>query len=122
MNRKGKVRIFLDKDRRFYPDYLYLRIENIGKNDVDIDRPLITFENILSERKFRIRGTNRYSFYPLYLDSGKTHKLEIELRPFYQYDRKLKRLPKVSITVFDVQNRKLGKKSIRLRKTLFFNA
>jgi hypothetical protein len=99
-----------------------LRIDNIGKYDVDLDRPLLSFENSYTERKFRLRGTNRYHFYPLYLDAGKAHTLDIDLRQFYQYDRKLKRLPKVTVTIFDVQNRRLGKKSIRLRKTLFHNA
>jgi hypothetical protein len=121
-NHRGKVRITLEKDRRFYPDFLTLTIKNIGKNDVDLDRPLLTFENYPMRRNFRIKGSNRHSFYPLYLDSGRTHTLEIELVRFYQYDRKLKRYPRVIVTVFDVKNRRLGKKSLYLRKTLFHNA
>lgn len=120
--KRGKVQLTFEKDRRYYPDYLTLSIKNIGRNDVDLDRPLLTFDNSMLKRNFRIKGSNRHNFYPLYLDPGQTHKLEIELAQFYLYDRKLKRYPKVIVTVFDVKGRRLGRKSLYLRKTLFHNA
>ena len=114
-----RVKIELSKDRLYYPDYLTLKVKNTGNVDIDLDRPWLVFDNFWLKRNFRIKGTNNRSFYPLYLEKGKTHTLEIDLKQFYRHDKRLKRYPKIKIKLFDVKKRNLGSESIFIRKTLF---
>ena len=113
-----KIKIELEKNRLYYPDYVTLKVKNIGNSDIDIDRPLLTFDNFWLKRKFRLKGIESLSLYPLYFVKGNTHTLNIDLNHFYSYDRKLKRYPKVKITIFNIKGRRLGSKSVYLRKTL----
>lgn len=113
-----KVQIELGKDRLYYPDYLTLKVKNAGNSDIDLDRPLLVFDNFWLKRKFRLNGMNNRNFYPLYLEKKKTHTLEIDLNQFYRHDKKLKRYPKIHIVLNDVKKRRLGSKSIFIRKTL----
>lgn len=117
--RKRKISIQLIKDRLYYPDNLELSVQNTGNTAVDIDRPLLVFSNIWLKRKFRIRGTNNASIYPLYLDKGQSHTLNIDLNRFYGHDKSLKKLPKAKVIVSEVNGRKLGSSHVFLRKTLF---
>jgi hypothetical protein len=114
-----KIQINLEKDRLYYPDILTLSVKNIGNVDLDLDKPLMVFDNFWLKRKFKIKGADSYTFYPLYLEKGKTHTLEIDINRFYAHDKKLKRFPKIKIAISDVKGRQLGAKSIFLRKTLF---
>ena len=113
-----RVKIELDKDRLYYPDYLTLNVKNVGNTDIDLDRPLLVFDNFWLKRKFRLKGTDKRTFYPLYMVKGYNHTLNIDLNHFYSYDKKLKSYPKVKITIFNVKGRRLGSNSIYLRKTL----
>ncbi len=115
---REKIIIELDKDRKYYPDYLTLNVKNSGKIDIDLDRPLLVFDNFWLKRKFRISGTNNRVFYPLFMSKGYNHTINIDLNHFYLYDKKLKRYPKVKITIFNVKGKRLGSSSIYLRKTL----
>jgi len=115
---REKIRIELEKDRKYFPDNLLLTIKNTGNSDIDLDRPLMVFDNFWLKRKFRLKGTENRNFYPLYMVKGHTHTLNIDLNPFYSYDRKLKRYPKVKVSVFNVKGKRLGSNSIYLRKTL----
>jgi len=115
----NRVMVSLDKDRLYYPDYLELTVKNTGNTDVDLDRPLLIFENFWAKRMFRLKGTNHNRFYPLYLVAGKTHTLQIDLNRFYGHDRKLKRFPKTKVIIYNVKGRRLGSQSLFLRKTLF---
>jgi hypothetical protein len=119
LRKKEEVEINLEKNRLYFPDFLTLTIHNTGKADIDIARPLLVFKNLMMERKFKLSGLNNYHFYPLYLVAGKTHTLRIDLERFYGYDKRLKRFPKVTVLISNVKGKKLGKKSIMLRKTLF---
>lgn len=114
-----KISVELEKDALYYPDNLKLTVTNKGNADVDLDKPLLIFDNFWLKRKFRIKGTGRYQFYPLYLAKGETHSINIELDRFYGHDKKLKRFPKVKVEVYDVNGKKLGSRSVFLRKTLF---
>ena len=114
-----RVKIELSKDRIYHPDYLTMKVKNTGNSDIDLDRPLLVFDNFWLKRNFRIKGTNKHTFYPLYLEKRKEHTLEIDLNQFYRHDKRLKRYPKIKIKLFDVKNRKLGSESIFIRKTLF---
>ncbi|HPE75585.1 MAG TPA: hypothetical protein P5210_04215 [Draconibacterium sp.] len=115
---REKIKIELDKDRRYFPDNLTLNVKNAGNTEVDLDRPLLVFDNFWLKRKFRLSGTNNRVFYPLYMSKGYNHTLNIDLNHFYSYDKKLKRYPKVKITIFNVKGKRLGSSSIYLRKTL----
>ena len=115
----SRVKIELKKDKLYYPDYLTMKVKNSGNTDIDLDKPMLVFDNFWLKRNFRIKGTNNRTFYPLYFEKGKTHSLEIDLNQFYRHDKRLKRYPKIRIKLFDIKNRKLGSKSIFIRKTLF---
>ena len=68
--------------------------------------------------KFRIKGMDYHSFYPLFLEQGKTHQLKIDLNRFYSHDKSIKKFPKTKIYLKDVKGKKLGSKAVFLRKTL----
>ncbi len=114
-----KVKLDLVKDRLYYPDNLRLSVKNRGNTDIDLDRPLMIFDNFWIKRKFRLNGMENRLFYPLYLEKGKIHTLDIDLFRFYRHDKRLKKYPKVKIVVLDVKGRRLGSKAVFLRKTLF---
>jgi hypothetical protein len=114
-----KVKIELDKDRVYYPDSLNLTVKNTGNSDIDLDKPLLILDNFWLKRKFKLKGMGNRTFYPLFLEKGKSHQLQIDLSRFYSHDKSLKKFPKAKVLVFDVQGKKLGSKSVFLRKTLF---
>ncbi len=115
---REKVKIELKKDRLYYPDNVKLEVINTGNTDIDLDRPMLVFDSFWLKRKFRLKGTDGRTFYPLYLEKGKTHQLNIDLNHFYSYDKKLKRYPKVKISIFNVKGKQLGKSAVYIRKTL----
>lgn len=117
--KKRKIKIELGKDALYYPDNLELIVRNTGNTDLDLDKPLLILDNFWLKRKFRLKGMDNRTFYPLYLEKGKTHQLKIDLNRFYSHDKSLKKFPKAKITVFDVKGKRLGSKSVYLRKTLF---
>jgi len=114
-----KINITLGKDSLYNPDNLKLMIRNSGNIDIDLAQPLLVFDNFWLKRKFRLKGIGNNSFYPLYLEKDKTHTLQIDLTRFYSHDRSLKKFPKARIALFDVNGKRLGSKSVYLRKTLF---
>ena len=115
---RQRIKIELQKDRLYYPDNIKLSVKNTGNTDIDLDRPMLVFDNFWLKRKFRLKGMESRTFYPLYFVKGNTHTLNIDLNHFYLYDRKLKRYPKVKVTLFNVKGRRLGSNSVYLRKTL----
>jgi len=117
--KRKKVKIELLKNRLYYPDYLELTIFNTGNTDVDIDTPLLVFSGLWYNRKFKLKGTNNTSFYPLYLTKGQSHSLNIDLNRFYGFDKTLKSLPRVRVVISEVNGKRLGSKKVLLRKTLF---
>lgn len=114
-----KVKITLEKDRLYYPDNLKMTVLNNGNSDVDLDKPLLVLDNFWLKRKFKLKGMGNRTFYPLYLEKGKSHTLQIDLSRFYSHDKKLKKFPKAKVVVFDIKGKRLGSKSVFLRKTLF---
>lgn len=115
---RQRVRIEIEKDRLYFPDELKLTVKNTGNVDIDLDRPLLIFDNFWLKRKFRVKGMENRTFYPLYMIKNYTHTLNIDLNHFYSYDKKLKRYPKVKIIIFNVKGKRLGSNSVYLRKTL----
>ena len=116
---KKKLEVKIVKDALYYPDVLRLTITNTRNNDVDLDHPLLIFDNFWLKRKFKIKGMGNRTLYPLYLEKGKSHTLEIDLNRFYFHDKSLKKYPKAKVIVSDTKGRTLGSKSVFLRKTLF---
>jgi len=116
--KRKRVSVDLKKDRLYYPDFLELTIRNTGNTDVDIDKPVLIFSSIWLKRKFVIKGTGNYHFYPLYLNKGQSHTLAIDLNRFYRHDKTLKRLPGAKVVVNEVGGKKLGSCKVLLRKTL----
>lgn len=114
-----RVKIEFTKDRLYYPDSLTLVVKNTGNVDIDLDQPLLIFDNFWMKRKFKIKGTGMHSFYPLYLEKGKPHSIQIDLNRFYRHDKSLKKFPKAQIVIKDVKGKILGSRSVYLRKTLF---
>ncbi len=117
--RRKKIKLQVFSDRLYYPDFLELVITNTGNADIDIDQPLLVFDNFWFKRKFKIKGTNKYSFYPLLLEKGKVHSIKIDINRFYRHDNRLKKFPKTKIIINEVSGKKLSSKSVYLRKTLF---
>jgi len=115
---QSKVVLELGKDKLYYPDNLTLKVKNIGNSDIDLGQPLLVFDNFWLKRKFKLKGMGNRTFYPLYLEKGKTHTLQIDLTRFYSHDKKLKKFPKAKVSVFNVKGKRLKSKSIYLRKTL----
>ena len=114
----SKIELSLSKDKKYYPGILTLTVKNSGSKDLDLDKPMLVFSNFWLNRKFRLKGSENRTFYPLYLEAGKTHELDIDLNKFYKHDKSLKKFPKASIKIMDVKGKKLGSKHIYLRKTL----
>jgi len=113
-----KVKILLEKDKLYYPDSIKLKISNAGNTDIDLDKPLLVLDNFWLKRKFRLKGSENRIFYPLYLEKGKSHTLQIDLTRFYIHDKSLKIFPKAKVFVFNTKGKVLGSKSVYLRKTL----
>lgn len=117
--KRKKLVIELSKDRLYYPDLIKMSVTNKGNIDIDLEQPLLIFRNMWGKRKFRIKGTNRYSFYPLLLEPGKSHEVTIDLNHFYKHDKRLKKYPRITVVVSEVNGKRFRPKSIMLRKTLF---
>ncbi len=115
---RRSVKVEITKDRVYFPDNLSLTVSNTGNVDVDLDRPLLIFDNFWLKRNFRIKGMHNRTFYPLYLVKGKIHTLDIDLARFYNHDKKLRKYPKIKIKINDVNGKSLGQASVYLRKTL----
>ena len=116
---RNMINIELEKDKLYYPDFLNLKVKNRGNYDIDLDKPLLILDNFWLKRKFKLKGMDNRTYYPLYLEKGKTHTLQIDLNRFYSHDKSLKKYPKAKLIIYDVKGKKLGSKSVYLRKTLF---
>jgi len=113
-----RIKVNLEKNRPCFPDKLILTVKNTGNVDLDLDKPLLIFDNFWFKRKFKINGMGNRTIYPLYLEKGKTHTLEIDILRFHAHDKKLKKYPKMKIVIFDVKGRRLGSNVVYWRKTL----
>lgn len=114
-----KLKVELSKDRKYRPNVLTLNILNKSNNDIDLEAPVIHFRKLWSKRKFKLTGINRYKIYPLYLEAGKTHELQIDLSVFYRHDRKLKQFHRAKVWVSDTRGKTYSSGYITLRKSLF---
>ncbi len=116
---KSRYTVTLEKNKVYFPDFLTLRVNNTGNTDIDLDRPLLVFHNFWLKRKFKLKGTTGYNFYPLLLEPGKSHELTIDLGHFYRHDSALKRFSRVTVTIKQVNSKSTVSQQVMLRKTLF---
>jgi len=113
-----KLEIKLEKDKPLRPQLLTLTIRNTGRNEADIDAPVLEFRKIWTKRKFKLSGINGNAIYPMFIDPGKTHQLRIETSTFHQYDRSIKSFYWARVIVTDVDGRRWSSNSVKLRKSL----
>jgi hypothetical protein len=116
--RQVKLEVRLEKDKPLRPQWLTMTIRNTGKNEADIDAPVLEFRKIWTKRKFKLSGINGNAIYPMFIDSGKTHQLRIETSTFHQYDRSIKSFYWARVFVTDVDGRQWKSNSVKLRKSL----
>jgi len=117
-SKKIKLDVTLEKDRMFRPQVLTMTIHNKGKQDADINSPIIEFRKIWTRRRFKVNGSRGNQVYPLYLYPGHTHQLVIETVNFHQYDRSIKSFYWARIYVTDIEGRQWKSNKVKLRKSL----
>jgi hypothetical protein len=113
-----KLEIELEKDKPLRPQVLTLTIRNTGKNEADINSPVIEFRKIWSVRKFKLNGISGNQIYPMFIDVDKAHQLRIETSTFHNYDRSIRKYYWARIFVTDVDGRKWKSNKVKLRKSL----
>ena len=116
--KRVNLEVVLEKDRIFHPNVLTMTIRNIGKNEVDMNAPVLKFRKIWTKRKFKLNGVSGQPIYPMYIDSGKTHQLRLETATFHQYDRSIKSFYWACIYVSDVEGRRWKSNKVKLRRSL----
>lgn len=114
---KVKLEVTLEKDRLFHPRVLTMTISNIGKQEIDLNAPIIEFRKIWSKRRFKVNGIQGHQVYPLFLYPGITHQLEIETITFHQYDRDIKSFYWARIYVSDAEGHQWKSNKVKLRKS-----
>ncbi|HEY3372175.1 MAG TPA: hypothetical protein VGK10_15070 [Prolixibacteraceae bacterium] len=114
---KVKLEVSLEKDRLFRPQILTMTICNIGKQEADLNAPVIEFRKIWSKRRFKVNGIKGQQVYPLFLYPGLIHQLEIETVSFHQYDRSIKGYYWARISVTDVKGHQWKSNQVKLRKS-----
>lgn len=117
--KKVKLEIVLEKDKPLRPQLLTMTITNAGKNDADIEAPVLEFRKIWTKRKFKLSGISGQPIYPMFIYPGKSHQLRIETATFHQYDRSIKSFYWARILVSDVDGRNWKSNQVKLRKSLF---
>lgn len=115
----GRLKVELQKDRKYRPRTLTLRVKNNKRKDVDVQAPVLMFRKLWSVRKFKLKGMDRSVIYPLYLEAGKIHELRINLGVFHEHDRSLASYYWAKVIVHDTHGRKYTSRYITLRKSLF---
>lgn len=113
-----KLVIHLEKDKPLRPQILTMTIRNVGKNDADIDCPVLEFRKIWTTRKFKLSGISGQQIYPMFIYPGKTHQLRIEVANFHQYDRSIRKFYWAQILLTDMDGRRWKSNKVKLRKSL----
>jgi hypothetical protein len=116
--KKIRLEVTLEKDKAFRPQVLTMTIRNYGKQDADLNAPVIEFRKIWSKRKFKVNGINGHQVYPLFLYPGHAHQLQIETITFHQYDRSIKSYYWARVYITDVEGQQWKSIRVKLRKSL----
>lgn len=115
--KKVQLEITLEKDRVYRPTVLTMTIRNTGKNEADIDAPVLEYRKIWTKRKFKLNGISGNTIYPMFIEPGNAHQLRIETISFHQYDREIKSYYWARILVSDAEGRKWKSNKVKLRKS-----
>ncbi|TKG94519.1 hypothetical protein EYV94_11250 [Puteibacter caeruleilacunae] len=117
---KRRLDVALRKDQKYNPTRVKLIIRNTGNQAIDLAPPLLSFNGLFTKRSFLIKSVNGQLIYPLYLEPGREHKIDINLQGFYNKDKKLKSFGFVKLSVKDVKGRRFNAPKVRVNKYLFF--
>ncbi|WP_372773745.1 hypothetical protein [Mangrovibacterium sp.] len=115
---KGNLEIRLTGNKRYRPDTLTLTVRNNQSNAVDLEAPILIIRKLWSIRRFKLKGINRAEIYPLFLDSGKTHELQLKLDVFHKHDPTLRSYYWAMIRIKNTTGRVYTTNYITLRKSL----
>ena len=115
---KGRVEVELVPNRKYRPDELTLVVRNNRKKAIDLEPPVLIIRKLWTVRKFKLKGINRAEIYPLYLESGKTHELQIKLDVFHKHDSSLRSYYWARVLLKDTSGLKYSTNKITLRKSL----
>lgn len=122
INYSAPVKANITKNKIYHATIITLEINNRSKKGITIENPVIRFKRGRKEKAFKIKAVNSTQIYPLFLEAGKSHKLPVTLQPFYDFNKKLKRLSRVRIEFAYNKNRKKKTKYLLLKPTLFRKA
>lgn len=115
---KGKLEVRLTGNKRYRPDALTLTVRNNQSDAVDLEAPVLIFRKLWSIRQFKLKGINRAEIYPLLLESGKTHELQLKLDVFHKHDPTLRSYYWAMVRIKNTTGRNYSTNYITLRKSL----
>lgn len=115
---KRRLHVELIPNRGYRPDLLKLLVKNGTQKDIDIEAPVLVIRKLWSIRKFKLKGINRAEIYPLYLEKGKTHELQISLSVFHKHDPTLRSYYWTRVLLKDTTGHRYSTNYITLRKSL----
>lgn len=115
--RRERVEVELVPNRKYRPDELTLVVRNNRRKAVDLEPPVLIIRKLWSVRKFKLKGINRAEIYPLYLESGKTHELQIKLDVFHKHDSSLRSYYWARVLLKDTSGLTYPTNYITLRKS-----
>lgn len=116
---RREIKGTISKNRIYHPGIVSLTITNNSKKAIVIENPVLRFRRFRETKAFKIKSVNTSEIYPLYLEAGKTHKLPVSLQPFYDFNKRLKKYPRVRIEwVFNEKNARKTR-YVLLKPTLF---
>lgn len=113
------LRFEVKKNKIYHPSTLYFEIENRGNTATDIQHPVIRFKKGRNTKAYKIKAVNASKIYPLYLEKGKKHQLNITLQPFYDFNPNLKKYKQVRVEC-TFNNSKLKKSRYMILFPTFF--
>ncbi len=107
--------ISLEKSQKLNPSIIGMTVTNIGTNEIDLNSPVIIFKRWFSKRKFKVLKVEHSEIYPILLEPGKTHGLDISLDQFYEAVPELQLACRVSIEMKDRNGKRFKSQTIRLK-------
>lgn len=116
---KRRLKIRLEKNKIYRPTVIHLNVQNTSKSGVSIENPIIRFKKIWSSKAFKIKSVNTQVIYPLYLEAGESHRLPISLEPFYSFNKRLKRYPRIRIEFTFDKTKSRSSNYIFTKSTIF---
>lgn len=107
--------IHLVKSRRFNPSYIEMTVTNTGKNDIDLNAPVIIFKRWFTKRRFRVLKVEHSEIYPIFLEPGRSSVLDISMDQFYEAVPELQLACRMRIEMIDHKGKSYRSQTIRLK-------